>query len=111
MGSEPGALKEILQYSARRALQLATPPQPASTLNDEQAACLADPNGPVDLPGAYKVVQDLFEVRARAIENFRTGNGMEWGDHDPCLFEGTERFFRAGYRANLVSSWLPALGS
>jgi 2-polyprenyl-3-methyl-5-hydroxy-6-metoxy-1,4-benzoquinol methylase len=63
----------------------------------------------VDLPGAYKVVQDLFEVRARAIENFRTGNGMEWGDHDPCLFEGTERFFRAGYHANLVSSWLPAL--
>src|SRR5207248_3930028 len=26
-----------------------------------------------------------------------------------CLFEGTERFFRPGYAANLVSSWLPAL--
>ncbi len=31
------------------------------------------------------------------------------GDHDPCLFKGTERFFRAGYNANLLSSWLPAL--
>ncbi len=34
---------------------------------------------------------------------------MEWGEHHPCLFHGTERFFRAGYRANLLSSWLPAL--
>ena len=34
---------------------------------------------------------------------------MEWGEHHPCLFQGTERFFRAGYNANLLSSWLPAL--
>ena len=34
---------------------------------------------------------------------------MEWGEHHPCLFEGTERFFRAGYNANLIGSWLPAL--
>ena len=78
-------------------------------LNDEQALCLADPDGPVDLPGAYNIVQDLFHVRARAVENFRSGRGMEWGEHHPCLFAGTERFFRAGYNANLLTSWLPAL--
>lgn len=78
-------------------------------LNDEQQLCLADPNGPVDLPGAYQIIQDLFFVRERALENFRSGNGMEWGEHHRCLFYGTERFFRAGYNANLVSSWLPAL--
>ena len=78
-------------------------------LNDEQAACLANPNGPVDLPGAYNIVQDLFHVRARAVENFRSGRGMEWGEHHPCLFAGTERFFRAGYNTNLLTSWLPAL--
>jgi SAM-dependent methyltransferase len=78
-------------------------------LNAEQALCLADPGGPVDLPGAYYVVQDLFHVRERALENFRTGNGMEWGEHHRCLFHGTERFFRAGYNANLLGSWLPAL--
>ena len=71
--------------------------------------CLADPNGPVDLVGAYQIVQDLFYVRERAVENFRSGDGMEWGEHHRCLFYGTERFFRAGYNANLVSSWLPAL--
>lgn len=80
-------------------------------LSDEQALCLADPNGPVDLPGAYLIVQDLFHVRERALENFRSGKGMEWGEHHKCLFHGTERFFRAGYNANLLTSWLPALTS
>jgi SAM-dependent methyltransferase len=79
------------------------------SLSEEQALCLADPDGPVDLPGAYSIVEDLFHIRQRALENFRTGKGMEWGEHHPCLFHGTERFFRAGYRANLLASWLPAL--
>jgi SAM-dependent methyltransferase len=78
-------------------------------LSEEQELCLANPNGPVDLPGASLLMQDFFHVRDRALENFRTGEGMEWGEHHPCLFHGTERFFRAGYNANLVSSWIPAL--
>jgi len=77
-------------------------------LNAEQRACLADPAGPVDLPGAYEIVRDLFHVRDRALENFRTGAGMEWGEHHSCLFHGVERFFRAGYHLNLLSGWLPA---
>jgi len=79
------------------------------SLNEEQAVCLANPNGPVDLPGAALLIQDMFHVRERALENFRTGKGMEWGEHHPCLFHGTERFFRARYNANLLGSWIPAL--
>lgn len=78
-------------------------------LNEEQDLCLADPNGPVDLPGAYEIVRDMFHVRDQALANFRSGQGMEWGKHHPCLFHGTERFFRPGYNMNLLSSWLPAL--
>jgi 2-polyprenyl-3-methyl-5-hydroxy-6-metoxy-1,4-benzoquinol methylase len=79
------------------------------SLTPEQALCLADQNGPADLPGAYQIVRDLFHIRDRAIDNFRTGKGMEWGEHHACLFHGTERFFRASYNTNLLSSWLPAL--
>lgn len=79
------------------------------SLDEEQAFCLADPASPVDLPGAYHIVEDLFRVKDRAIANFRSGAGMEWGEHDPCLFCGTERFFRAGYNAHLLDEWLPAL--
>jgi SAM-dependent methyltransferase len=42
-------------------------------------------------------------------ERFRTGGGIEWGHQHPCLFQGTERFFRSSYIGNLVQSWLPAL--
>jgi SAM-dependent methyltransferase len=79
------------------------------SLSPEQALCLADPNGPVDLPGAYNIVEATFHALGRTLENFRTGKGMEWGEHHACLFHGTERFFRAGYNANLITSWLPAL--
>lgn len=78
-------------------------------LNDEQALCLADPDGPVDLPGAYMIAQDLFHVLPRALDNFRTGAGMEWGEHHQCLFHGTERFFRTSYHAHLLTDWLPSL--
>ncbi len=78
-------------------------------LSAEQALCLADPTGPVDLPGAYDIVEDTFHTLDRTLENFRSGAGMEWGEHHACLFHGTERFFRAGYNAHLLGEWLPAL--
>jgi len=79
------------------------------SLSPEQALCLADPAGPVDVPGAYNIVEATFHALGRTLENFKSGKGMEWGEHHTCLFHGTERFFRAGYNANLISSWLPAL--
>ncbi|KRA20106.1 MULTISPECIES: class I SAM-dependent methyltransferase [unclassified Lysobacter] len=78
-------------------------------LSEEQALCLADPGGPVDLPGAYSIVEAAFHALERTKDNFRSGAGMEWGEHHPCLFHGTERFFRAGYNAHLLGEWLPAL--
>jgi 2-polyprenyl-3-methyl-5-hydroxy-6-metoxy-1,4-benzoquinol methylase len=80
------------------------------SLSPEQALCLAaDGAGPADIPGAYSLVRALFHARDRAVDNFRTGKGMEWGEHHSCLFHGTERFFRASYNSNLLNAWLPAL--
>jgi SAM-dependent methyltransferase len=79
------------------------------SLSPEQALCLTDPNGPVDMPGAYNIVEATFHALGKTLENFKSGGGMEWGEHHPCLFEGTERFFRAGYNSSLIGAWLPAL--
>jgi SAM-dependent methyltransferase len=79
------------------------------SLSPEQALCLTDPNGPVDMPGAYNIVEATFHALDHTLENFTSGGGMEWGEHHPCLFEGTERFFRAGYNSSLIGAWLPAL--
>jgi SAM-dependent methyltransferase len=79
------------------------------SLDDAQALCLANPDSPVDLAGAYYIVEAAFHALERTTENFRSGQGMEWGEHHACLFHGTERFFRAGYHAHLLTEWLPAL--
>jgi len=42
-------------------------------------------------------------------ERFKTGEGLGWHEHHHELFVGTERFFRPGYAANLISAWIPAL--
>jgi SAM-dependent methyltransferase len=79
------------------------------TLPEEQAYALADENSPVFLAGAFQVVSAVFKAQPRIAENFKTGAGLDWSEHDRALFEGTERFFRPNYLGNLVSSWIPAL--
>ena len=76
------------------------------SLSPEQALCLADPNGPVDMPGAYNIVEATFHALGRTLENFKSGKGMEWGEHHACLFHGTERFFRAESARNTPGSGL-----
>jgi SAM-dependent methyltransferase len=75
------------------------------SLSDEQAAALIDG----DLPGAFLLAQATVKSEPRITEAFRSGQGVGWHEHDPGLFEGTERFFRPGYAVNLVSAWIPAL--
>jgi SAM-dependent methyltransferase len=78
-------------------------------LNPEQTAALADESSPAFLPGAFQVISAAFKAEPRIAEDFKHGKGLDWGQHDPELFEGTERFFRPGYVANLTSAWIPAL--
>lgn len=78
-------------------------------LSDEQAFCLADENSPGNVLGAFQVAMSLFKDEPKIRQAFRSGAGIGWGEHDSDLFEGTERFFRSGYLANLTNSWIPAL--
>jgi len=78
-------------------------------LNDEQAFAMADENSPVFLPGAFQVALAAVKAEEQITERFKNGQGLGWHEHHPQLFVGTERFFRPGYAANLVSSWIPAL--
>ena len=79
------------------------------TLPDEQALALADEDSPFYILGAYELIASLYADEERIVEAFRSGSGMGWHEHDHRLFRGTERFFRPGYRAHLVTEWIPAL--
>ena len=70
---------------------------------------LADENSSAFLPGAFQLALAAVKAEPKISEAFRSGAGLGWHGHEPALFQGTERFFRPGYAANLVSSWIPAL--
>jgi ubiquinone/menaquinone biosynthesis C-methylase UbiE len=78
-------------------------------LPEEQAMALADEDSPVYVAGGAVVLASMYLDKDKIVAAMRGNGALSWGDHHPCLFSGTERFFRPGYRANLVSSWLPAL--
>jgi 2-polyprenyl-3-methyl-5-hydroxy-6-metoxy-1,4-benzoquinol methylase len=77
-------------------------------LTEAQAAAFADPDG-LALPGAFQLALACLRDQAAIEQAFRTGDGVAWSEHDPDVFTGCERFFRPGYTANLVSSWIPAV--
>lgn len=79
------------------------------SMTPEKAMVLANEDSPVFLGGLFEGVF-AWTVDEPIVEHaFKTGNGVGWHEHHPCLFSSTERFFRTGYQANLISSWLPAL--
>jgi SAM-dependent methyltransferase len=78
-------------------------------LTPEQALTFAQPDGPAYLPGAFQLAAACVKDEPHLERVFRSGEGFGWHEHDHDLFHGTERFFRPGYMANLVSAWIPAL--
>jgi hypothetical protein len=76
---------------------------------EEQAFALAKEDSPAYLPGAFQLALGALSAVPRIAESFRTGAGMGWHEHDDGVFHGCEKFFRPGYAANLVSSWIPVL--
>lgn len=78
-------------------------------LTPEQALVLADEDSPVYVPHAWNVPASMWFDEPKALEAFRTGRGVAWGEHDGRMACGVAAFYRNGYRASLVPQWLPAL--
>ncbi len=78
------------------------------SLTEEQAFCLADPNGP-NVPAAFLTALGYLRAEPQIAEAFRTGAGLAWHEHHEDVFVGCDAFYRPGYVAELVPSWIPAL--
>jgi len=79
------------------------------TLPPEHAAALVDEDSPAYLPGFFQIVQGTIHDAPTVIDKAAARQGFGWHEHDEDVHIGCERFFRPGYNANLVDSWLPAL--
>jgi SAM-dependent methyltransferase len=79
------------------------------SLPKEHAMVLVDDNSTVYSMGGFQATSAYFRETPKIIEAFRTGKGLSWADHDPELYQGSERFYKPVYIANLLSSWIPSL--
>ena len=108
-GTAPAYLRPWLANQAAGGYVEYDPASQAYSMTPEQALALADEDGPAFFAGSMQLAIGVLRDMPAIEERFRTGAGFGWHEHDADLFEGTERFFRPGYVANLVSAWLPAL--
>ena len=79
------------------------------TLTPEAALVFVDDSSPTFMIGGFECLASLYLDLDKVQKAFVDGTGLGWHEHHASLFSGTERFFRAGYNANLVPSWIPAL--
>ena len=79
------------------------------SLAPEQAVAFCDEDSPAYLPGLFQTALGSVLDSPRITDAARSGAGVGWHEHNHDVHDGCERFFRPGYNANLVASWLPAL--
>jgi SAM-dependent methyltransferase len=105
----PRYLREWLSHQAASNYLTYDPGTGKFTLPEEQAMMFAVEDSPVAMMGAFDGIVAWAEQQPKVQAAFQAGGGVAWGDHGPCLFCSTARFFRPGYMHNLVQNWLPAL--
>jgi SAM-dependent methyltransferase len=107
-GCDPRYLTEWLCGQAAGGYAGYDPVTGEFSLSEEQAFCLADPNGP-DLSAAFVAVLGYLRAEPRISDAFRTGAGVAWHSHHEDVFVGCDAFYRPGYVAELIPHWIPAL--
>jgi SAM-dependent methyltransferase len=78
-------------------------------LSDEAAQLWAEETSPAFLAGWIDLIASVWADADRVADAFRSGEGILWGDHDPRLYRGVQRFFSPLYRGSLVQEWVPSL--
>jgi SAM-dependent methyltransferase len=104
----PRYLTEWLRGQAAGGYVSYDPATAEFSLTEEQAFCLADPNGP-NVSSVFLIGLGYLRAEPRITEAFRTGEGVGWHEHHEDVFVGCDAFYRPGYVAELVPSWIPAL--
>jgi hypothetical protein len=102
-------LREWLSANAAGGYVEYDPATSAFSMTPEQAVVFAAEGHPHCMQGFFQAVMSAYIDEPKATGVFRSGEGLPWADHSPCLFCGTERFFRPMYAASLVKSWIPSL--
>ena len=108
-GCHARLVREWLDGQAAGGIIAYDPATDSYELSAEAALALADDSSPVFLARGMNAFGSIFIDMQTVAAAFRGNGALGWGEHHPCLFSGTEWFFRTGYRAYLTTAWIPAL--
>jgi 2-polyprenyl-3-methyl-5-hydroxy-6-metoxy-1,4-benzoquinol methylase len=108
-GCHPRLVREWLDGQAASGLVAYDAHFDTYELGPDAALALSDDTSPVFVARAMNTLGSMYIDVQKTAAAFRSDGALSWGDHHPCLFSGTEWFFRTGYRAHLASAWIPAL--
>ncbi|HEY1969491.1 MAG TPA: class I SAM-dependent methyltransferase [Pseudonocardia sp.] len=106
--TQPRLVREWLDGQVAGRLASYDPATQQYALSAEATAALADDSSPVFVARGMNTLASMFLDAQQIASAFRGDGALRWGDHHPCLFLGTEWFFRTGYRAYLPA-WISAL--
>src|SRR5215470_20226065 len=101
--------REWLAQSAASGYLSYDPSSRRFELPPEQAMVFADEESPFFMGGGFDAVAALYQTQPLVEEAFKSGGGIDWGDHAGCLFCAIGAMLRPRYSANIVQKWLPAL--
>jgi SAM-dependent methyltransferase len=108
VGCHPRLVREWLDGQAAAKLVGYNVSADTYQLSPEAAMALANDASPVFVARAMNACGSFFLDMDKVASAFRGNGALSWFDHHPRMFDGTEWFFRTGYRAYLPG-WLPAL--
>jgi SAM-dependent methyltransferase len=108
-GCHPRLVREWLDGQAAAGLIAYDAGSDTYELSAEGSLALADDTSPAFVARAMNATGAFYNDMDKVVSAFRSDGALSWADHHPCLFKGTEWFFRTGYRAHLTTEWIPAL--
>jgi SAM-dependent methyltransferase len=108
-GCNPRLVREWLDSQAAGGLVTYNADADTYELGPEAALVVADDTSTVFVARGMNAIGSMYLDLPKVVAAFRGDGALSWKDHNPCLFCGTEWFFRTGYRAHLAASWIPAL--
>ncbi|MDH4075013.1 MAG: class I SAM-dependent methyltransferase, partial [Acidimicrobiia bacterium] len=105
----PRLTREWLDGQAGAGLVSFDPEADSYALSPEAALVLAHEDSPAFLAGGTGTFEAIYHAIPKLMGAFKGNGGLAWGDHHESLYAGVARFFRPGYRTNLVAEWIPAM--
>jgi 2-polyprenyl-3-methyl-5-hydroxy-6-metoxy-1,4-benzoquinol methylase len=108
-GCNPRLTREWLDSQAAGGIVSYDASADTYAMSEEMAVIVADDDAPTFMSRGMNALLAMFADGDKLRDAYRSDGALGWADHHPCLFRGTEWFFRPGYRAFLTSAWIPAL--